>query len=171
MATAGEMATRRYRGTMTVTVCPRRPSVVDNALTTSERPPLVANGCISDATITMLSGVAFDGRVRSRAVGFAVVADPFDGRADAFPAFSRWGGGIGAAAAFFLLTAAALAVELARVAFGGFEAFRGAALGDGSDPDAVERFFAIYRWSVTASGASRRAPKTMSLPCPTPRWR
>ena len=122
---------------MTVTVCPRRPSVVDNALTTSERPPLVANGCISDATITMLSGVAFDGPVRSRA-------------GDPFPTFWRWGGGIGAAAAFFLLTGAALAVDLARVAFGGFDAFRGAALGDGSDRDAVERFFAINQWGVTA---------------------
>ena len=110
----------------------------------------MANGCISDATITTLRGVSFDGRVRSRAAGFAVVADPFDGRADAFPAFWRWGGDTGEAAARFLLTGAALAVGLARVAFGGFEAFRGAALGDGSDRDAVERFFAINQWGVTA---------------------
>ena len=82
----------------------------------------------------MLSGVAFDGRVRSRA-------------GDPFPTFWRWGGDTGEAAARFLLTGAALAVGLA---FGGFEAFRGAALGDGSDRDAVERFFAINQWGVTA---------------------
>ena len=150
MATAGEMATRRYRGTMTVTVCPRRPSVVDNALTTSERPPLVANGWISDATITMSSGVPFDGRVR--------------GRADGFPAFWRLGGSTGAAAAFFGLPGAAPAVELARVAFGGFEAFRGAALGDGSDRGAVERFFAIYY----LIGAPLRTPARSHAGTPSP---
>jgi hypothetical protein len=75
----------------------------------------------------MLSGVSFLGRARGRA-GLAVVADP----------------------AFFLLTRAALVVELTRVAPGGFEAFRGAALGDGLDAGAVERFFAIYQESVTA---------------------
>jgi hypothetical protein len=109
----------------------------------------VANGCISDATITISSGRSFDRRVRGRA-GFAVVADPRDGTADAVRAFGRRGGDTGEAAAFFLLTGAAPAVELVRAVFGGFEAFRGAALGDGSDRGAVERFFAIYQSSVTA---------------------
>jgi hypothetical protein len=97
----------------------------------------------------MSSGRSFDRRVRSRA-GFAVVADPGDGTADAVRGFGRRGRDTGEAAAFFLLTGAALAVELARAVPGGFEAFRGAALGDGSDRGAVERFFAIYQSSITA---------------------
>ena len=97
----------------------------------------------------MSSGVFFEGRVRSR-TGFAAVADPRDGRADTFPGFWRWDDDTGGAGAFFLLTGPGLDVELARAAFGGFEAFRGAALGDGSDRGAAERFFAIYQWSATA---------------------
>lgn len=106
----------------------------------------------------MVSGVGFDGRVRSRA-GFP------------FPSFWRWGGDTGEAAARFLLTGAALAVGLARVAFGGFEAFRGAALGDGLDRDAGERFFAINQWGVTAcaqnhefsmpTGGARDSPRDL----------
>src|SRR5687768_18146624 len=111
---------------MTVTVCPRRPRVDDNALTTSERPPLVANGCISDAIITMSRGAAFDERL------FLV---PFDRPGGAFCVFAR-----SASAAFFRVAGAAPMADVARAAVAGFEAFRGEALGDGSDPDAAGRF-------------------------------
>src|SRR3954447_17816395 len=38
---------------MTVTLCPSRVSAAGRAPTTSDSPPLVANGCISDAIITI----------------------------------------------------------------------------------------------------------------------
>ena len=129
---------------ITVTVCPRRPRVEDNAWTTSERPPLVANGCISDAIITMSRGPAFAERVRGPGDA-AVFLVPPDGRADAFSAFER-----GASAAFFRLDGAAPLAGVARAAVAGFEAFRGAALRDGSDPGAVGRFLAIYQSGAVA---------------------
>ena len=98
----------------------------------------------------MSSGVSFDGRFR--------------GRADAFPVFWRLGGNTGEAAACFRLTGAELAVDLARVTVGGFEAFRGAALGDGSDRGAVERFFAIYY----LIGAPLRTPARSLAGTPSP---
>ena len=106
-----------------MTVWPRRPSVDASALTTSERPPLVANGCISEATITISSGAGSALRERGRA-GFAAT---FEERWGSFSTFAR---GAAAGRSAFALT--------------GFGAFRGAALGDGWDAGAVGRFLAIY---------------------------
>lgn len=128
---------------MTVTVCPRRPRVDDSPLTTSERPPLVANGCISDAIITMSRGPGSDERVRGRGDA-AVVLVLLDGRAGALA-----GARTGAAAAFFRAAGAAPVGDVARAAVAGFEAFRRAAL-EGSDPDAVRRFLAIDQSSAVA---------------------
>ena len=127
---------------MTVTVCPRRPSVDESALTTSDRPPLVAKGCISAATITISSGAGSGARERGRG-GFAAT---FEGRFGGCSTFPR------GASADLAIFARSASVGLSAFALTGFGAFRGAALGDGWDSGAVGRFFAIYLSGTAACG-------------------
>jgi hypothetical protein len=89
----------------------------------------------------MSSGAAFAVRERDRAgpAGFVVA---FDGRLGAFSTF--------ALRASVDWSAFARDATAGFAALAGFGAFRGAALGDGSDPGAVVRFFGIYQSGAAA---------------------
>src|SRR6186997_3063104 len=81
---------------MTVTRCPRRVSAAGNASTTSDKPPLVANGRISEAIITIRRlSLPDSASVSFRGAGFAL----------------RRRGGIGAGAGSSAGVASGAAVE------------------------------------------------------------
>ena len=63
----GPIATRRYRGMITVTPWPSRVSACGSAPSTSERPPLVANGCISGRDHDDVEDVSRSSRRRGQA--------------------------------------------------------------------------------------------------------